>query len=143
MNSASGEKGVSYLELLACIFRTEFDAQDVVERIESHEHALTHAELRLLESHFLEQAAQKAQADLIDFAYHRQNSRLEALAAKSWYLATELRLQAELSQEVIDLLNVLQMQSRWVGARVGLLRVRNAQLAERVDLHLALGGSFE
>jgi hypothetical protein len=35
------------------------------------------------------------------------------------------------------------MQSRWVGARVGLLRVRNAQLAERVDLHLALGGSFE
>jgi NodT family efflux transporter outer membrane factor (OMF) lipoprotein len=43
----------------------------------------------------------------------------------------------------IDLLSVLQMQSRWVGARVGLLRVRNAQLAERIDLHLALGGSFE
>ncbi|NCF15117.1 MAG: efflux transporter outer membrane subunit [Gammaproteobacteria bacterium] len=43
----------------------------------------------------------------------------------------------------IDLLNVLQMQSRWVGARTGLLRVKNARLAERINLHLALGGSFE
>jgi hypothetical protein len=40
-------------------------------------------------------------------------------------------------------LNVLQMQSRWVGARTGLLRVKNARLAERINLHLALGGSFE
>jgi NodT family efflux transporter outer membrane factor (OMF) lipoprotein len=43
----------------------------------------------------------------------------------------------------IDLLSVLQMQSRWIGARTGLLRVRNARLAERINLHLALGGSFE
>jgi len=43
----------------------------------------------------------------------------------------------------IDLLSTLQMQSRWVGARSGLLRIKNARLAERIDLHLALGGSFE
>jgi len=43
----------------------------------------------------------------------------------------------------IDLLSVLQMQSRWIGARTGLLRVKNARLAERINLHLALGGSFE
>ncbi len=43
----------------------------------------------------------------------------------------------------IDLLSVLQMRTRWIGARVGLLRVKDAGLAERIDLHLALGGSFE
>ncbi len=43
----------------------------------------------------------------------------------------------------IDLLSVLQMQTRWIGARTGLLRVKNARLAERINLHLALGGSFE
>jgi multidrug efflux system outer membrane protein len=42
-----------------------------------------------------------------------------------------------------DLLSVLQIQSRWVGARVGLLNVKNQQLAERINLHLAPGGSFE
>jgi multidrug efflux system outer membrane protein len=43
----------------------------------------------------------------------------------------------------IDLLSVLQMQSRWIGARTGLLRVKNARLAGRINLHLALGGGFE
>jgi outer membrane protein TolC len=42
-----------------------------------------------------------------------------------------------------DLLSVLQMQTRWIGARTSLLRVKNARLAERINLHLALGGSFE
>ena len=51
------------------------------------------------------------------------------------------RKQYEVGQ--IDLLSVLQMQTRWVGARTGLLRVRNARLAERIDLHLALRGSFD
>ena len=43
----------------------------------------------------------------------------------------------------VDLLSVLQMQSRWVGSRVSLLRVKNQRLAERITLHLALGGDFE
>ena len=43
----------------------------------------------------------------------------------------------------IELLNVLQIQSRWVGSRVGLLRIRNERIANRINLHLALGGSFE
>jgi multidrug efflux system outer membrane protein len=42
-----------------------------------------------------------------------------------------------------DLLSVLQMQSRWVGARLGLLVVKNQRLATRINLHLALGGSFD
>ena len=42
-----------------------------------------------------------------------------------------------------DLLSVLQMQSRWIGARVSLLNLKNQRLAQRINLHLALGGSFE
>lgn len=42
-----------------------------------------------------------------------------------------------------DLLSVLQIQSQWVGARVGVVNIKSDRLAQRVDLHLALGGSFE
>jgi outer membrane protein TolC len=42
-----------------------------------------------------------------------------------------------------DLLSVLQIQSQWVGARVGLVNIKSDRLVQRVDLHLALGGSFE
>ena len=42
-----------------------------------------------------------------------------------------------------DLLSVLQVQAQWVGARVGLVNIKSDRLAQRVDLHLALGGSFE
>jgi len=42
-----------------------------------------------------------------------------------------------------DLLSVLQIQSRWIAARIALLRVQNERLARRINLHLALGGSFE
>ena len=42
-----------------------------------------------------------------------------------------------------DLLSVLQIQAKWIGARVGLLRIENERLAERINLHLATGGSFE
>lgn len=43
----------------------------------------------------------------------------------------------------IDLLSVLQLQARLLNSRVALIRIRNARLAQRVDLHLALGGSFK
>ena len=42
-----------------------------------------------------------------------------------------------------DLLSVSQMQARWVAARIALLRIQNERLAQRINLHLALGGSFE
>ena len=43
----------------------------------------------------------------------------------------------------IDLLSVLQMQARVLNAKIGLIRLKNSHLQQRVDLHLALGGSFE
>lgn len=42
-----------------------------------------------------------------------------------------------------DILSVLQIQSRWVAGRIALLRLQNGRLAQRINLHLALGGSFE
>jgi NodT family efflux transporter outer membrane factor (OMF) lipoprotein len=43
----------------------------------------------------------------------------------------------------VDLLSTLQMQARVVGARIGVVNIRNDRLINRVNLHLALGGSFE
>ena len=42
-----------------------------------------------------------------------------------------------------DILRVLLIQSRWIAARIALLRLENERLAQRINLHLALGGSFE
>ena len=42
-----------------------------------------------------------------------------------------------------DLLSVLIIQERWIAARIALLRIQNERLAQRINLHLALGGSFE
>ena len=42
----------------------------------------------------------------------------------------------------INVLPVLQVQARTIGSEVLLVRIRNERLAQRVDLHLALGGSF-
>ena len=54
----------------------------------------------------------------------------------------------ELAQEQydvgqIDLLSVLILQTQWDGARMGVVNIRSDRLTQRVDLHLALGGSFE
>ena len=43
----------------------------------------------------------------------------------------------------VDLLSVLQIQAKWIGARVGVVNITSNRLTQRVDLHLALGGSFE
>lgn len=53
------------------------------------------------------------------------------------------KVQAQFRVGRIDLLSVLQIQARTLGARSALIAVRNERLAQRVNLHLALGGSFE
>ncbi len=42
----------------------------------------------------------------------------------------------------VDFLSVLQMQTRTLNSKISLIRIKNARLAQRVDLHLALGGGF-
>ena len=41
-----------------------------------------------------------------------------------------------------DLLSVLQMQARTLNSKISLIRIKNARPAQRIDLHLALGGKF-
>jgi len=43
----------------------------------------------------------------------------------------------------MDLLSVLQLQEGQVQSQADLIKLRNAQLANRINLHLALGGSFD
>jgi NodT family efflux transporter outer membrane factor (OMF) lipoprotein len=42
-----------------------------------------------------------------------------------------------------SLLSVLQLQADQIASDVAVVKVRNAQLANRINLHLALGGSFD
>jgi NodT family efflux transporter outer membrane factor (OMF) lipoprotein len=42
----------------------------------------------------------------------------------------------------VELLNVLVMQARLVNTEVQLINLRNLRLAERINLHLAIGGDF-
>ena len=41
-----------------------------------------------------------------------------------------------------DFLHVVQMQSRQLSTQFDLIAIRNSRLANRVALHLALGGGF-
>ena len=43
----------------------------------------------------------------------------------------------------IDLLSVLQLEERQIGTQADVIELRDARLANLVDLHLALGGSFD
>jgi NodT family efflux transporter outer membrane factor (OMF) lipoprotein len=43
----------------------------------------------------------------------------------------------------MDLLSVLQLQEGQIQSEVDLIKLRNTQLANRINLHLALGGSFD
>ncbi len=88
------------------------------------------------------QALEQVEAGLTDEALLERREAFLAQSVENNKQAYELALkQYDVGQ--IDLLSVLQMQSRWIGARTGLLRAKNARLAERINLHLALGGSFE
>jgi len=57
---------------------------------------------------------------------------------EAWELA-----QARFAAGEINLLSVLQLQRRVLNARVGLLDIRGRRRAQRVQLHLSLGGNFE
>ena len=43
----------------------------------------------------------------------------------------------------MDLLSVLQLQESQIQSEAALIDLRNSQLANRINLHLALGGSFD
>ena len=88
------------------------------------------------------QAFQEVETSLANEDLFSQREGFLASAADNNFKAYELaRVQYDVGK--IDLLSLLQMQTRWLGARIGLIRIQNERLAQRVNLHLALGGSFE
>ena len=66
---------------------------------------------------------------------------LQAVVAENFSALQLTRKQYEVGR--IDLLSVLVIQNRWIASQISLLNVKDLRLIERVNLHLALGGSFE
>jgi NodT family efflux transporter outer membrane factor (OMF) lipoprotein len=75
-----------------------------------------------------------------DHIFGEREQFLAAQAASNRKALAIHRKKLEVGQ--ISALPLLQVQARLIGSEVLLLRVRNERLAQRVDLHLALGGSF-
>jgi len=70
-----------------------------------------------------------------------QQRYLEAVLAQDTEAARLSRLRY--TAGATDQLHVLQLQAKQIGARFDLLGIYNERLANRVGLHLALGGGFE
>ena len=73
--------------------------------------------------------------------FAKREKYLEKAVAENQRALEKVKAQFKVGR--IDLLSVLQIQARVLGARSALIAVRNERLAQRVNLHLALGGSFE
>jgi multidrug efflux system outer membrane protein len=73
--------------------------------------------------------------------FEERESFLESVVSSNENALDIARMQ--LKEGAIDTLSVLQIQARVVAARASLIRIRGERLAQRVNLHLALGGSFE
>jgi NodT family efflux transporter outer membrane factor (OMF) lipoprotein len=102
-------------------------------------------------------AEQAASLALYGQAALRAFSEVESTLASEQLLADQQRyLEAVLAQDsealrlgrirydvgAANLLDVLQLQARQLDSRFGLIGIRNDRLANRVALHLALGGGF-
>jgi hypothetical protein len=68
------------------------------------------------------------------YAFARQS--LAATVAKSWYLAVETARLQGLVEQAVRIYGLLQNQAK-------LIQLRYALLANRINLHLALGGGFD
>ena len=80
---------------------------------------------RLIRGRILTQRLQFDQAALRDRTEAVRISRIQYTAGAS------------------DLLSVLQLQADQIADQISVIQLRNAQLANRIDLDLALGGSYD
>ena len=69
-----------------------------------------------------------------------QQRNLEAVLAQDTEALRLGRLRYEAG--ATDLLHVLQMQTKVLNSQFALVAIRNDRLANRIALHLALGGGF-
>ncbi|MCP5518003.1 MAG: efflux transporter outer membrane subunit [Verrucomicrobiales bacterium] len=86
-------------------------------------------------------ALEEVETALFNDHIFSEREQFVAAQAESNRRAFEI-LRKQLETGKISALPVLQVQAQYVGAQIVLTRLRNQRLAQRVDLHLALGGSF-
>jgi outer membrane protein TolC len=70
-----------------------------------------------------------------------REERLQSALEQSEEAYARTRRQYEVGR--VELLALLQTQASLISAKSALIAVKNERLAQRVDLHLALGGSFQ
>lgn len=110
------------------------------------------AEVDIQEAQFEEALANYGSLALRAFSEVEQGLSNESLLREREELQREILAESAEALRVadsqfnvgrVDLLSVLQQQGQVIGAQVTLLNLRDARLQQRIDLHLALGGSFE
>jgi NodT family efflux transporter outer membrane factor (OMF) lipoprotein len=87
-------------------------------------------------------ALSEVESGLANLGLLDERVQFQMAAVKDNATAVE-KMQRQLEVGRIDLLSVLQVQSRELAARSALIRLQNAKLIEHINLHLALGGGFE
>jgi multidrug efflux system outer membrane protein len=87
-------------------------------------------------------ALSEVESGLANLGLLDERVQFQMAAVKDNATAVE-KMQRQLEVGRIDLLSVLQVQSRELAARSTLIRLQNAKLIEHINLHLALGGDFE
>ena len=87
-------------------------------------------------------AFQEVEIALANEKLLQQREELLAVVVDENAKALELT-RKEYSVGKIGLENVLLTQANWVAARISQLNIQSQRLLQRVNLHLALGGSFE
>lgn len=123
-------------KLIAPLYRGgELKTQVRIRTLEQKEAVAEYARLALRALGDVENALATAQA-LVD-----REKVLRAVLVESERALTLARTSYRVGQG--DLRAVQQQQLNLHAARLGLLRVESEQLAQRVNLHLSLGGSFE
>jgi len=87
-------------------------------------------------------AFEEVETSLTNESLFKERERFLISAKDNNRMAYQLA-QAQYNVGQTDLLSVLIIQAQWVGSQVGVVNIRSDRLTQRVDLHLALGGSFE
>jgi NodT family efflux transporter outer membrane factor (OMF) lipoprotein len=71
----------------------------------------------------------------------RREGFMKTVVAENSTAYRQTRKQYEIGQ--IPLLDVLTVQEKWIGSQIAELDISDRRLINRINLHLALGGSFE
>jgi len=87
-------------------------------------------------------AFNEVETSLTNVALLRERVEFQSSAVDDNKIAVE-RTQTQYEVGRVDLLSLLQVQTRELSARSALIRLQNEELAEHINLHLALGGDFE